>query len=438
VHDARHFRETITPRLGPEKTFLVASFDFGGGSIDSALLRFRSLSDVLPQFQSAHLSLGGDETFGGDNVTTAVGLLVLQRLRTLLQDRADGPPLSFPIAEGDEGPAEGTDRWSNGQHLRALAEVLKRLLCSPGWPTADARAAGAHEGDRLRTAVAEFCGRARLRAGDGSRAPAGATLVEPLDEALRTITLEQVYGLRIVLDADQDLSYSVAERVRKAVLQLKEFSAKARQDPQNAGPFFVVLAGAACRLPLVRDLIREELGDAVVIGDPRSEERARPKSKVASGLALYLDFPPGRVERLSRAGHYTHGAIIWKAGGGVFVTWVPSCFPLRSGHRHTLPGIGLRLCLLAGRKVEVYHEAFRPELIGTFDLSRPASEGGDDLLKELPDLIQDQDSEMRLLVNGSEDHLLLRVGYGRLDGDRWCEYGDWPLIPAEEEPGAAT
>ncbi len=127
VHDPERYEKEIVPALGPEKTFLVASFDFGGGSIDSALLRFKSIGDRLPQFESAHLSLGGDENFGGDNVTIAVSQLLLERFRTLLKNQS--PVLEFLVADGNDGNAAGTDPWNNYQHLRVLAEELKRYLC---------------------------------------------------------------------------------------------------------------------------------------------------------------------------------------------------------------------------------------------------------------------------------------------------------------------
>ena len=112
---------------------------------------------------------------------------------------------------------------------------------------------------------------------------------------------------------------------------MHDFESKARQKTPLAGPLFIVLAGAASRLPLVRQLLDQTFDAPHVIGDPLREPNSKPKSKVAFGLARYLSYLTKnrwRVEKLSRAGHYTHGPIVWSGGGGDFVEWVPTCLRL--------------------------------------------------------------------------------------------------------------
>ena len=78
--------DTLIERIVPlfrdgRATFTLASFDFGGGSIDIALIRFdlRGLPP-LTSFSSTLLGLGGDEHFGGDNVTVAAYELLAARV----------------------------------------------------------------------------------------------------------------------------------------------------------------------------------------------------------------------------------------------------------------------------------------------------------------------------------------------------------------------
>ena len=127
VHDDDRFEREVADHLGSDRSFLVGSYDFGGGSIDTALLRFTEIEGEDRVFESKHLSLGGDESFGGDNVTTAVFQILLDRFRSVLSETVPGA--DFPIIDLNERQAVGSDRWVNQQHLRALAEQLKRYLC---------------------------------------------------------------------------------------------------------------------------------------------------------------------------------------------------------------------------------------------------------------------------------------------------------------------
>ncbi len=199
---------------------------------------------------------------------------------------------------------------------------------------------------------------------------------------------------------------------------------------------FIVLAGAACRLPLVRKLIETRFDRKHVIGDPLREPDSKPKSKVAFGMARYLEYvnTPARVERLSRAGRYTHGPIIWKGGIGETVVWVPTCSELRSDQWHPLDRIHLSLCLSRAGKIYVYHQAFRSELIGWFDLTKAATEGDAGLNKKLPDRIDAAvPCEVLLMVNGSEDNLLLKIHYGKPESGEWHVYGYWKLTRVDED-----
>ena len=480
VHDSDRFRNEVEPRLGPDRTFLVAPFDFGGGSIDCALLRFTFIgNEELLKFKSSHLSLGGDESFGGDTVTVAVGQMLLIRFRALLQSST--PALEFPVAEASENQSVGTDRWNNYQHLQVLAEELKRYLCqlASGADELEAQPAGSstsptkqnrHPGsgatssspqattsqagpldqervapigsapslEHLETAVTVFLSRIKVRdPATGHIAPLSnaSSKGDVFLDVMLKIRLEDIYKHKISPPHHDDPAYSVYERVQKCILQLHGFVAKARKEGAKDDPLFVVLAGNGGRLPLVQQLLEKKFDDAVVIGNPLKELNSNPKSKVTYGLARFLSYlkhAPARVEELSRAGAYTHGPIVWRGGIGETFEWVPTCFPLSENAWQPLNHIPLSDCLREGRKIDVYHKAFRLELIGTFDLSEQAREGPADRMRELPPKIDDKEpSEVLLKVDGSEDQLFLMVRYGKIDGN-WREFGDWRLISADD------
>jgi hypothetical protein len=464
VHDNDRFEREVLPHLGPDRTFLVASYDFGGGSIDTALLRFTSMAGRIPYFESEHLSLGGDESFGGDNVTTAVFQLLLDRFRGSI--RAAAPGAEFPIVDFNERQSIGTDRWTNHQNLRVLAEHLKRYLCrvhspgaaepppvgSAGAGMASSQATGSTATGRLAAiaappaleplefAIVEFFNRIILRlptAPPDGPAADPASLRVSFRESMLRLTLADVYNHQICYDVRLQLYYSVEERIRKSIGQLRGFVEDARLRSAGAFPLFIVLAGAACRLPLVGELLADEIKDVHVIDNPLGRPDARPKSKVAFGLGRYLDYlanAPYRMEKLSRAGHYTHGPIVWKGGGGDFVVWIPTCVLLTLDRWFVLEGVPLRICLRPGNTIDVYHEAFNLEKIGTFDLSRPATDGDPSHDRTLPEMIDmSEPSEVLLKVDGSEEKLLLKVRYGKDESGSWREYGDWELIPAEVE-----
>jgi hypothetical protein len=465
VHDEDRFWSEIGPQgLNQNDTFLVASFDFGGGSIDCALLRFTLVGTRdVPRFESVHLSFGGDERFGGDNVTRAVFQILVDRFGKLLSEQ--DPPLEFPVARTTEAADVGSDRW-NHQHVWALAEELKRYLCQPGpstrdqavsqnetvvsTPAAPGQAFPAEESpalERLGPAVQEFLNRVHVR---DSLSKQVAKLSDALSDArslpasflttIREITLDQVYSHEFRLDRDSNRIYTVRDRVRKSIGQLHDFVSQARMSQANER-LFIVLAGAACRLPLVRQLLEKtddfpEFKGAGLVGDPLREPNTKPKSKVAFGLAQYLEIrvlAPGMVRGLCSAGNYTHGRILWRRGPREFKEWVPSCFPLRDGRWHELKGVSLGLCLRDGKKIDVYHDAYPPEKIGSFDLSQPATDGGPLMQKELPELIDDGEerSKVFLRVFGAEDELHLKVQYRTDDSDNWGEYGYWRLIPVQ-------
>ena len=92
----------VAPLLEAKKNpFLVASFDFGGGSIDCALIRFTSLGDHhgILSYASEPLGIGGDEYFGGDNVTVAVYEWLGARLHAVLNPPGAAVRVELPLSD---------------------------------------------------------------------------------------------------------------------------------------------------------------------------------------------------------------------------------------------------------------------------------------------------------------------------------------------------
>ena len=201
------------------------------------------------------------------------------------------------------------------------------------------------------------------------------------------LPLEEIYGHAIECDLSGVGGYRVEDRLKGCVQMLREFAD--RSGPE-ASPRFLVLAGAACRVPLSRQLLRAEFPDALIV--PEEEVipvSYRPKSKVADGLARFLRASRGgtadaRVRGLRPAHLFTHADLLWinPIQRGFPVVWVPSCTELQKGDWHLLKldddsGRVVPLQFAWSRpeqmEIDVHRRASpEPELVGTARLDRPA------------------------------------------------------------------
>jgi hypothetical protein len=384
VLDPRIQTDLIEKRLTPERPgIVVASFDVGGGTVDTALIRVRFSAFRggirWAHFETDYLGFGGDRDFGGDNVTVAVFEELYDRLLQLLaQAPADAgadtasEAVTDAVAEAvadmlsgrDAAPAvdPGVDcplvplarsgarasaaARTNFDALWSAAEQIKFHLCNPERTNADEAALAT----KLTMELNRLCGlfgdhaderalfddaaiRARLEAAirDGS--------------LLRTLTLQQVYGhrnqidlceVRGVLDEgaqqlrrgfralDDGTKLAVRERIEKCVDELAEFCRRR----EGVSIDFIVLAGAGARLPLVEELLRQRFPETYIHKDMQ-----RAKSKVAYGLVRYFaleDKQPHRVERVRCSTHYTPYPIgLWEPSSQkIEAVVVPVCMPV--------------------------------------------------------------------------------------------------------------
>ena len=446
VLDSAMIQSKIRPKLKQGRNpFLVASFDFGGGSIDCALLQFESEGTTAPTYRSTHLGIGGDERFGGDNVTLAVAELFAQRLIALLNAAAGPGRVELPFGRTRQ---KGSLPRRNSEHLREAAESLKRFLCEER-PTQEHR-------DRLKNSLQAAVNRFRVRwsADDAGRSVQESVLtaVPELNHAVSSaiekerllVSLEEVYDHPLGGDGDGRSEYTVRGRLTRSVRKIRKFARRIDRENPPA-PDFIVMAGAASRLPLTRALLIAEFPDAELIVD---SDRA--KSKVAFGLIRSLDMNdrfPDQAADLSVASDYTHAEIVWLSPHNERIVWVPSCSPLNQGAEelwYSLDDVRLTRCWNsnAKRRIDLYRDcAPTLEPIGWFDLSLPAGpsvpEGRQDRLPEsIPRNVPSAVSlrfgraEKKLFLDENEpflkldeNELFLKVV---LDG---VEYGDWPLNP---------
>jgi molecular chaperone DnaK (HSP70) len=415
--------ETIDQRISPlfrdgRASFMLASFDFGGGSVDIALIRFDLEGDPpLTSFSSTLLGLGGDEYFGGDNVTVAAYEILESRIAQVL-----GSTRKLPLAPLDVLRHRSDPRgWANRQALWNAAEAAKRAACRGEPPAARGEIAtaleGLHPDDRsvLDVIRSEIVG-GRL-----------------------DLALTDIYEHRVARDLSGKGNYTVGGRLEKSVAMLREFANRAGPD---SSPKFLVLAGAACRVPLARELLRAEFPEAVIV--PEGEvipDGYRPKSKVADGLARFLEASRGGTSDhfllLKAAQLFTHADLLWinPIQRAYQVVWVPSCVELERRDWHPLKikkdGVPPRDVPLkhawsgTNKVIKVHRRALpEPELVGTARLDRPADLIEDGVTPQLPEPSAELDeAEILLRIDGEEDYLRLRV---RIKG---AEFGDWRVRP---------
>jgi hypothetical protein len=419
VLDPDTLRQRIIPLYHDGRaSFALASFDFGGGSVDIALIRF-DLDGLPPltSFSSALLGLGGDEHFGGDNVTVAAYEILASRIAQAL-----GSQRRLPLAPLDVHRNRADPRgWANRQALWGAAEVAKRAACRDQPSAARGEIATALEG---------------LHADD--RAALGVIAAE-LEGGRLDVPLAEIYEHVIECDLSGVGQYRVADRLRGCVRMLREFADRAGPD---SSPRFLVLAGAACRVPLARELLRAEFPDAVIV--PEEEvipDSYRPKSKVADGLARFLRASRGgasdaRVRGLKPAHLFTHADLLWinPIQSSYPVVWVPSCVELRGGPWHLLriDDDARRVVPLIYAwsrpevmEIDVHRRASpEPELVGTARLAGQADFLEQGVTPHLPEPSPELDrAEILLRIDGEEDRLRLRI---RIDGE---EFGDWKVLP---------
>ena len=418
--------ENVFPdyQAGATPEFVVASFDLGGGSMDTALLRFRLTAGNLkfPLYESEYLGIGGLENFGGDNATIAVMEILKKRLAKQIYGSEEAArhsenPLPTPMDQEDElnkrlfddlwAAAEAIKIHQSTHHDDPATEETKKDL------------------ENLLTARLERLSRSHF-------IPEGVSGPEVFQKWLSAedylIPMEEIYGHSIECDLTGLGGYTVREKIEKGVDEVLGFASK-----KGVPVRFVVLGGSGSRLPIVKNTFEQQLKernmpDCKVVVDP-----TRTKYRVAYGLCSFIDLDPNGTQRghsLVRSRDYTSAALgLLLRGRREFVEIVPNCSPVEAPDtwyefKYEEDDIPLALCL-EGHRVNLhrrdsagYHEH------GSFDLSETSE--GSELFTALP-IPSPLDALGSVHLLGSEFNLELKIH----SDHEMADYGPWQFKPKD-------
>ena len=324
------------------ETFYLVAYDFGGGTVDTAVLEVH-----LPSgggcLSTRYVGLGGRSDFGGDDVTRAVmgclrdRITMALRRRTILLDTTtgrtarlvelplvpDGAPLRGDLNGSTSAYQLGRKNWDA---LWKIAELIKIDLCAaealaPARPSS--RLGGASGGDsdfgaalalqveeaeqilreadrhpavnQLRPRLADISCHVAIQPGPGEViGPEDVVwtldaVLDPLDADDRDnffrelgFTLNDVctYELEDVYETNGGRPYTVRQRVEDTVRELVE-----QCRDRGVKPDVIVLAGGGCRLPLVAETMRAYFQSD---HDLLLYSKDFAKRRVAHGMASYL------------------------------------------------------------------------------------------------------------------------------------------------------
>lgn len=316
VLDIENLRKIVAPIVAERNSLVVASFDFGGGTIDTALLRFKfnfARNIINASIESHYLGIGGDENFGGENVTLALLELLYDRLIKTIRDSSQMPRAILELArrgvDRASDPRQGSPNSAvartNFEAFWAMAERIKVTQCQ----------AAAQNGQLASEALTSFLRvqlnllRARLEPHLPEvllveHSDIFAALEKAIADGDLLVPLEEVYEHQIRQDFRSRSPGSIRQRLAFCLDELAAFAKEAAVKID-----VLVIAGAAARLPLVRELVD---GHAAFREARQVFDMANPKCQVASGLVRYLALReqfPDRVKAIASPLDYTHHAI---------------------------------------------------------------------------------------------------------------------------------
>jgi molecular chaperone DnaK (HSP70) len=422
----------------PERPkFVVASFDMGGGSLDTALIRFhvRDGEIEIPDYTTEYLGIGGHSSFGGDNVTLAVMELLKNRIReTLNKQNLPGDQCLKCVPNPTDRDQVDAQRRHNYTVLWEVSEEIKVHQCQAASQT-PTEEESVEFATRIQARLLHELVLDPSAAGTLQRdADVDAALKVLIDENGFLISLDKIYAHEIEHDLLLgDELYTIRQRLEHTIEELKQFAGK-----NDIGIDFVVFGGAGSRLPLVGKLVAEQIPDAHLIQD-----KTRTKFRVAHGLARFLNALTSAHD-FARSSDYTiseFGYVL--PGGGRFLPIVPNCVPVKqdsAGHpiiaqRSKKPLNLDRLCDDQARIViHRQDQGEKRTLHGYFDLSEPApkSDGGKPRGYSRDEL-QDAVGEIRLA--GSEDEMELAATINEQSIGRWKLISDSTQSKAETDNG---
>ncbi|MCX7406663.1 MAG: hypothetical protein NTZ32_01105 [Planctomycetales bacterium] len=375
--------------------FVVAAFDLGGGSLDTALLRFRidNPDGGIGIYASKYLGIGGQPDFGGDNVTIAVMELLCDRIASRLPTSRLSETLlaNLPSPQNHfqtAGPSRGLY-----EALWTAADWFKRSLCE--------QAVGAAAGP--------------LQLSVNSPDPHVRAFIELLHATLKDPqfrpSLDEVYRHPIRADQHGKGSYTVEQRLAVSIDELATFAKN-----KSVTVDYVVLGGNSSRIPLAQDLLKLSFPDAQIVFNPK-----RLKCRVAEGLVRTIYYLDGVGPSLALSGQCTTRSIgVLVNGTGEPVVIIPACTPVDPSQRFPLvakngKSIALRRVALSGRLAvytDVEHRRFRRE-IGSFDLGKLSVPITDATTMVALRFVGSDEESLQLLIEMEGQMQALDLGHSR-------------------------
>ncbi len=246
----------------PKRTEYVLNYDFGGGTIDIALLEV--VTDFSGQLvRSTPIGVTGLYRFGGEDITVLVRQMIVRRIERAMRRRH--PRFSLPCGDLSDPPGLYEPKKHNNARLNFLAEKAKIAIFSSGSYTIHP---GDEELDDLWVDLGDGAG---LEQADADQRPVLSGL--DLQDARITLRIEEV---------ERVIRPQVAGSIERAY-NLWRFSGKMTANP-GGGLARVLLTGRSSSIPLVRKLMAERLSldDEQIVHDPRSA-----KEVVAEGACYY-------------------------------------------------------------------------------------------------------------------------------------------------------
>jgi hypothetical protein len=429
------------------KSFVIACVDLGGGSLDTAVMRFGiGGSLVAPRFTSEYLGIGGHSSFGGDNVTLAFLECLLLRIgHCLEQNGLAAEYLDCVPSPAEKDSCEPAFKRRNYQLLWEVAEKVKLHQCRHLQPVEENSpelvGLQAYVQTRL---VNDLILMPRVVGRIQSDPAVAAAMKTLVDDRAFLVPLTEVYEHQV----QQDLSrgqrsfspYSVSKCITDALAELEHLS-----EHHSATVDVIVLAGAGCRLPLVSELVNEKFKSARKIQNP-----LRTKFRVAHGLVQFLAARAGGHD-FACSSHYSTFA--YELGLpdniGILLPAVPNCTPLQKTdqwHRVRIPkewsmgddggdgdaGIQDIITRDGSRRVHVFRveEDQQRSIHGWFDLTLPpfqATAPGTTVLTDGE--LESPGSTIDVRLVNSETDMELRLN---LSSD---DQRVWKLVPATGETG---
>ena len=383
-------RDTLRKMVSPERSsFTIASFDLGGGSLDTALIQFEVRKGLIavPRYTTSYLGIGGDDAFGGDHVTFVVFDLLKKRIWHALNTAglpADSCLSCIPSPLGKDG--QDPERRRNYDVLWDVAEHVKIYRCTH--PDDDSRVSGGLPRDEdpetptpstttyhdsnfsdgntnISPPVAEGdqqpIGQRSDDANDSLNAlrlfvhtrlvndlvldpnPGGGLTsdkkcVDVVKKLVESdgylIPLNEIYEHEVNddLSGGQEL-WTVRSRLEECIQELVDFA-----ESNETVIDLVIRCGSGSQLPLVEEIFRRlrdkdrlpTLQEAKILPEWPSQNS---KFRVAHGLVRFLDAAGEALHRFARSSDYTSSAFaigpaLSVASGDI--DQIPNCAPVNS------------------------------------------------------------------------------------------------------------